>query len=100
MPVVDQISLFRSTRYLVANHGAGLTNIIHRRGHPLDVLELYGTYNSFEFRTICRQFGYRWYDLGGKPEAGQPQHANFQVNLSELETSLGVMLHSPSRHAG
>ena len=100
MPVAEQISLFRSTRHLVANHGAGLTNIVHRRGNELDVLELYGNHNSFDFRTICDQFGYRWQGLAGTSEPGWPGHADFEVNLSELETSLSVMLNSDGGQAG
>jgi hypothetical protein len=41
MSVADQIMLFSQIRYLVAVHGAGLTNIMFRRGAPLAVLELF-----------------------------------------------------------
>src|SRR5690242_18647078 len=40
MSIDDQIDVFSKTRYLVAIHGAGLTNIIFRRDAPLSVLEL------------------------------------------------------------
>lgn len=37
----EQIALFARTRHLVGIHGAGLTNIIFRRGAPLSVLEIF-----------------------------------------------------------
>ena len=43
MSVAEQITLFSQVRYLVGIHGAGLTNIIFRRGAPLSLLEIFPT---------------------------------------------------------
>jgi len=37
----EQIELFSKCRYLIGLHGAGLTNIIFRRGAPLSMLEIF-----------------------------------------------------------
>ena len=37
----EQIEIFSQVRYLVAEHGAGLTNMAFRRGAPLAVLEIF-----------------------------------------------------------
>jgi capsular polysaccharide biosynthesis protein len=41
MSLEQQIRLFSETRYLVAVHGAGLTNMMFRLGAPLSVLEIF-----------------------------------------------------------
>lgn len=37
----EQIAVFRSARFVVGIHGAGLVNCMFRRGDPLDLLELF-----------------------------------------------------------
>jgi hypothetical protein len=41
LPLREQMKLFSRVRYLVAEHGAGVTNIAFRRGAPLGVLEIF-----------------------------------------------------------
>ena len=41
LPLRQQMELFSQVRYLVAEHGAGLTNMAFRRGAPLGVLEIF-----------------------------------------------------------
>jgi hypothetical protein len=55
----EQIQLFQGARYIVGVHGAGLTNIIYRRGAPMALLELH----SYSFVLDCydrlsREYGY------------------------------------------
>ncbi len=59
MPIKEQIQLFNQTRVLVAVHGAGLTNIIYRAGHPMTIVELHpGHHASEDFRTIAGELGF------------------------------------------
>lgn len=41
MSLQDQIKLFSSTRWLIGFHGAGLTNMIFRKGEKMSLLELF-----------------------------------------------------------
>lgn len=93
MPLIEQVQTFQQARFLVAIHGAGITNIIYRRGSPLGVLELYAdNYNSFEFRELAEGFGFGWAGLGGAPRPGTPQMADFTVDLSRLEEALTALI--------
>jgi hypothetical protein len=59
LPVEEQIRLFQRARYVVGAHGAGLTNLIYRRGAPLALLELHGhTWLGRNFGDLCREYGY------------------------------------------
>ena len=59
MPATEQVELFSQTSVLVAIHGAGLTNIIHRAGRPMTIVELCpGGWASDDFKEIAEQLGY------------------------------------------
>lgn len=95
MSIAEQIEVFAKTRYLVALHGAGLTNIIFRRGAPLNVLELqsrlYPSPNKMtSFGMISQAYGYHWERLTGEPESvsDDPQHGDFCISPSALEERL------------
>ena len=92
MPYGEQVRLFRATRYLVAIHGAGLTNVIYRRGQPLSILELYGGFNSFDFRTIASALGWPWAGLAGVPTGGAPGQADFTVDIPALKEAVSSLL--------
>lgn len=89
----EQVRLFRATRYLIAIHGAGITNTLYRRGNPLSILELYASnYNSFDYRTIAHERGFLWAGLAGVPTEGEPQLADFTVDIPALELAVASML--------
>lgn len=89
LSIKDQMELFANTRYMVAIHGAGLTNLIFRQGHPLDVIELYGAgYNSGNFSAICEELGYGWRGVEGELVGADPQLANIEVDVVALAAAL------------
>jgi capsular polysaccharide biosynthesis protein len=92
--VQEQIDLFSGVRYLVALHGAGLTNIIYRRGVPLSLLELYpDDWQSWDFAAICSSYGYGWRGIGGPSQSSRdPVHADFLIAPDQLERELARML--------
>ncbi|MEO6042799.1 MAG: glycosyltransferase family 61 protein [Tepidiformaceae bacterium] len=93
LPYREQVRLFRSTRHLVAIHGAGITNTIYRRGHQLSLLELYpSNFNSFDYRTIATAYGWHWAGLAGVPAEGDPQLADFTIDIPALELAVASML--------
>ena len=93
MAMEDQISLFRGCRYLVAIHGAGITNIIFRNGKPLSLLEIFqpNPYAPFHYIMLSKLFNYK-YDamLGRKGKlAGS---GGFIINPADLESKILAMV--------
>ncbi len=59
LSLAETIDLFSDTRYLVAVHGAGMTNMMYRGDNPMSVLELHAAdWYSPSFFNICRDYGY------------------------------------------
>jgi hypothetical protein len=86
LSMVDQIRLFRSTRMLVAIHGAGLTNMIYRAGRPMTVIELCSDrYSSDDFQATAHGLGFEFLRLEfpGAPTP-DPQAADLVVDVDVL----------------
>jgi hypothetical protein len=94
MTVDDQIATFMRTRHLLAVHGAGMTNIIFRRGAPMSVLEIHPEVHcSPDFMNICHEYGYEHARLACRP-GGSPdwRHASLCIDPVELRTHIEGML--------
>lgn len=63
----EQVSLFKQCKYLVAIHGAGISNIIFREGRPLEVLEIVhpSPYLPFHYIMLCKLYNYNYGALLG-----------------------------------
>jgi capsular polysaccharide biosynthesis protein len=62
----EQASLFADARFVVATHGAGLTNLIHRIGAPATLLELFPSdYVHPHFAWLARTAGFDYSGLAG-----------------------------------
>jgi capsular polysaccharide biosynthesis protein len=93
IPFEQQMDIFANARYLVAIHGAGITNIIFRGSNPLSVLELSAsTFYNLDFAGISQECGYRWDHLTGPPAEGKAIHADFHIDVGQLELKLEEML--------
>ncbi len=90
--ITEQIDMFKNARYVVAPHGAGLTNIMFRGSFPLSVLELHPIHKYTDFKKICDSYGHHWNALMGKVERGDVRHANYSINANEFECKLREML--------
>lgn len=99
LPVSEQINLFSKTGYLLAVHGAGMTNMIFRRDAPLRVLEIHPTnYVSVDYRNMCHEWGYQFDRLACLPDNNpNPQHANIYIDPSRLEEKIEQMLSHPMK---
>ncbi len=89
-PLADQIELFRSTSSLVAIHGAGLTNMMFRVGHPMSVVELCSDrWHPESFLRAADELGFEFTRLSFPAEPGQaPQHADFRVDTAQLAATI------------
>ena len=66
MSLREQIALFGGAQAVVGIHGAGLTNILFRRGGALRLLEISpADLRSTHYRSLCIQFGYAFQRVTG-----------------------------------
>ena len=93
MSIARQMELFAGTRYLIMVHGAGFTNIMYRQTAPLSILELHAdNYLTKDPRDLAETFGHGYNELGGKAAGTNPQHANYQIDPSQLALKIEQML--------
>ena len=103
MSVAEQVALFSQVRYLLAIHGAGLTNIIFRRGAPLSLLELFPTTTYLgrsgqvyppppHYFWLSRACGFRYDAIFGESSAPGDFEAAFQIDPATLEMKIKEML--------
>jgi hypothetical protein len=90
--ILDQATIFKNARYVVAPHGAGLTNILFRGSNPLSILELHPIHEYTDFKRMCDCFGHQWHSLMGRVVPGDVRHADFTINVSDFETKLAELL--------
>lgn len=85
-----QMQLFSECDCIVAPHGAGLTNVIWRRGKPLKVIELINaSYYSVDFLYICRAMGYDHSFVLNTDIVGKPLTSSSVVDIAAVEAALG-----------
>jgi hypothetical protein len=89
----QQIRLFRECRYLIAVHGAGITNAIFRSGYSMSLLEIVqpSSYIPFHYIMLCKMYGYD-YDIMTGSKGTFSGSGGFEVNPIELETKIQIML--------
>jgi hypothetical protein len=86
----EQMALFAQAGLVVGIHGAGLTNLIFRRGAPACLLELFPA-DSIppHYFWLCHSYGYGYRALAGSPRT---QHGAFTVSLAALRGALKEVL--------
>jgi hypothetical protein len=87
----QQIELFSRARYVVAEHGAGSTNVVFRSGQPLTLFELFPPgYDSTCYFLMCHHMkhDYRWM-RGQKVDGGVDA---FTIAIDPLRQALEAML--------
>jgi capsular polysaccharide biosynthesis protein len=92
MHISEQARIFRSTRYVIAPHGAGLTNILFRENLPLSVLELNPYHIKTDFQAICQSYGHFWSSMAGTTTSRDVQHANYTISARDLESKVTALL--------
>lgn len=95
MSLSEQALLFSECRYLIAVHGAGIVNIVFRKGNPLALLEIVqpSDYIPFHYIMLSKMYNYQYDVLLGKQ--GQTKGSGgFSVDLLALENKISLMINS------
>jgi hypothetical protein len=103
MSLAEQIDLFSQVRYLVAIHGAGLANVMFRRGARLDLLEIFPstTYLGRSGRVfpppahyfwLAQACGFRYEALFGMARGEGDFESVFHVDPTALDVKIEEML--------
>jgi len=91
----EQVLLFSSVRFLVAIHGAGLTNIIFRNGKPLTILEIFPYPENnclpFHYIMLAQQNNYRYNTLIGE-RSNRNFSGGFRVDPEKLRDEVMQIL--------
>jgi hypothetical protein len=102
--LADQIELFRNIRLLVGVHGAGLTNIIFRRGAPLTLLELIPpgpfplSFNAAhedesDYESLCRYYHFTYSRMTGRMHGRLYKRSQtFEVDVDALAERLDQLI--------
>ena len=93
MSLEDQIRLFSSTEILVGIHGAGLANMIFRRGRDMKIMEIF-TQNRQpnHYKRLASDFNYDYTPfIAGAPLQGK---SGFDVDPALFENALAQCLGS------
>ena len=105
MTVEDQMMLFAEVGYLVGIHGAGLINMMFRRGAPLKVLEIFPPSRLLTWGTtpphycfLAQALGFDYEALITKETRHGDYRSPFWVDPSALRERIRAMLQpgSPS----
>jgi hypothetical protein len=101
LSIQEQIQLFQHARYVVGVHGAGLTNIIYRRGAPLALLELHAySFVLDMYDKLCCEYGYYYDRLPCVGEVGSGWgEAALLVDLPQLELKVRELLDHANEEA-
>ena len=88
----EKIRVFSKVRYLVTLSGAGMANILFRRGAPLNVLELHSRFSPPENGDFWRPYGYSWDHLAGLPQnvKDERDHDHYSVSPALLEEKMAA----------
>lgn len=104
MSLDEQMQAFADARYVVGLHGAGLTNLLFRRGQPLALLEVFPPEIFPPFKAaphyfwLCAQYGYAYDALRGEPAGSlhdrlfDSRMLNFVVKPKVLQSRICRML--------
>lgn len=98
MTVEEQMVTFSQTDYLIAIHGAGLTNMLFRRDGSMRILEIFPPYAMpFCFYELAEMYDFEYSHITGHNPLGTNRHSAFYVDPEqfrrELYNSIGLSVY-------
>lgn len=86
LDLAAQVALFAAARHVVGPHGAGLVNLLWRRGRPASLLELFPPDASpAHYHWLCSSFGFAYDALRGSEGSTA---GGFTVDADRLAAAL------------
>ena len=87
LTIEEQISIFYSATDIIALHGAGITNIIFRKGKPLRILEIFhdNEYLPFHYPMLSALFNFTYSAIRGY-RGRQANAGGFKVDMNEISS--------------
>ena len=97
----EQIATFAKCGFMVSPHGAGLTNMIFRRGAPMNVVEIFN-FNLINdcYEIVAGQHGFHYTALCCDEVIGKPTSGNALVDVDKLVEAVEKMLSSSGADKG
>lgn len=95
MSFLQQVQLFRRTKYLVSNHGAGLTNMLFMPagGSVLELRRADDRHNNCYFSlAAAMQLNYHYLLCDASNESEDSHHANLKIHPAAFEHTLNNFL--------
>lgn len=87
----EQIRLFRGARYLIGLHGAGLTNMIFRKGLKCSVMEVFPKNKiPTHYWHLTKDFGFNYSYLIGE---SMIENENYGLDIEVFKKGINQMLH-------
>lgn len=88
LSLVKQAELFSNASHLIGIHGAGMTNIIFRRNHPLHILEIFPPTGivPYHYCILAKRYGFRYMGMMGKDN--NAIKGSFRVDPAKFEQYL------------
>jgi capsular polysaccharide biosynthesis protein len=97
----DQVAIASGARYLIANHGAGLSNMLFMKscGNVLELRHETDDVNHCYFTMAAAlKLNYFYQGCPGEVDGEDPHTANLVVDLGKLEENIKLMLeYGPAR---
>lgn len=93
----EQMTTFSRCGFMISPHGAGLTNMIFRRGAPLEIIEIFN-FNLINpcYEIVAGQYDFGYRALYCRNVVGKPKSGNAIVDVDELVRSVESMLSKTS----
>jgi hypothetical protein len=93
MSLDEQIQLFQEVGYLIGLHGAGLTNIMYRKGEPLHLLEIFSPHSApLYFYLLSQQLGYKYDYMVGSSTGSVSHHTPYTIDPDILRSKISKMI--------
>jgi capsular polysaccharide biosynthesis protein len=95
LPFQDQVKVMSKARYVVSNHGAGLTNMLFMKdgARVLELRHVSDYVNNCYFvLASALKFDYFYQLCAPKPDQADPHTADLVVDQQELEKNLALLV--------
>ncbi len=86
----EQMMLFSKAGFIISPHGAGLTNIMFRRGAPLKIIEIFNAHLIVDcYEVIAAEHGFEYKSLMARNATGKSMEGgSSEIDIDQLITTI------------